>query len=82
MGLEDMIKFTDEVLKFIIDEYTVEPGVRKLKEILFEIVDLSTALETGLGFGIFSCIPAPLEFFLPLLFLTSRFLVQLQYQAS
>ena len=38
MGLEDMIQFTDEVLKFIIDEYTAESGVRKLKEILFEIV--------------------------------------------
>ena len=33
-----MIKFDDEVLKFIIDEYTSESGVRKLKEILFEIV--------------------------------------------
>lgn len=38
MGLEDMINFDDEVLKFIIDEYTCESGVRKLKEILFEIV--------------------------------------------
>jgi len=38
MGLEDMIQFSDEVLKFIIDEYTLESGVRKLKEILFEIV--------------------------------------------
>ena len=38
MGLEDMINFTDDVLKFIIDEYTTESGVRKLKEILFEIV--------------------------------------------
>lgn len=38
MGLEDMIHFTDEVLKFVIDEYTAESGVRKLKEILFEIV--------------------------------------------
>ena len=38
MGLEDIIKFDDEVLKFIIDEYTCESGVRKLKEILFEIV--------------------------------------------
>ena len=38
MGLEDMIKFDDEVLKFIIDEYTCESGVRKLKEILFEII--------------------------------------------
>jgi len=38
MGLEDMIKFDDDVLKFIIEEYTCESGVRKLKEILFEIV--------------------------------------------
>jgi ATP-dependent Lon protease len=38
MGLEDMIKFDDNVLKFIIDEYTCESGVRKLKEILFEII--------------------------------------------
>jgi ATP-dependent Lon protease len=38
MGLEDMIKFDDDVLKFIIDEYTCESGVRKLKEILFEII--------------------------------------------
>ena len=38
MGLEDVIEFNDEVLKFIIEEYTLESGVRKLKEILFEIV--------------------------------------------
>jgi len=38
IGLEDMIIFSDEVLKFIIEEYTLEPGVRKLKEKLFEIV--------------------------------------------
>jgi len=38
MGLEDMINIPDDALKFIIDEYTLEPGVRKLKEILFEIV--------------------------------------------
>ena len=38
MGLCDMIHFSDDVLKFIIDEYTSEPGVRKLKELLFEIV--------------------------------------------
>ena len=37
-GLEDMIFFDDDVLKFIIEEYTLEPGVRKLKEKLFEIV--------------------------------------------
>ena len=38
MGLEDMIEFNDYVIKFIIEEYTTESGVRKLKEILFEIV--------------------------------------------
>jgi len=38
MGIEDMIYFDDEVLKFIIEEYTLESGVRKLKELLFEIV--------------------------------------------
>jgi hypothetical protein len=38
MGLEDMIHFSDDVLKFIIEEYTCESGVRKLKEVLFEIV--------------------------------------------
>ena len=38
MGLEEIIEFKDDVLKFIIEEYTLESGVRKLKEILFEIV--------------------------------------------
>jgi ATP-dependent Lon protease len=38
IGLEGMIHFSDETLTFIIKEYTLEPGVRKLKEKLFEIV--------------------------------------------
>jgi ATP-dependent Lon protease len=38
MGLEGIIKIDDEVLKLIIEEYTSEPGVRKLKEILFELI--------------------------------------------
>jgi SpoVK/Ycf46/Vps4 family AAA+-type ATPase len=38
MGLVDMIHINDETLKFIIENYTNEAGVRKLKEILFEIV--------------------------------------------
>jgi ATP-dependent Lon protease len=38
VGLENMIKISDETIKFIIEEYTLEPGVRKLKEKLFEIV--------------------------------------------
>jgi endopeptidase La len=38
MGLEDIIYFSDEIIEHVIEEYTFEPGVRKLKEILFEIV--------------------------------------------
>jgi len=37
-NLENCIKFPDDVLKFIIKEYTLEAGVRKLKEKLFEII--------------------------------------------
>jgi ATP-dependent Lon protease len=33
-----MIEISDDTLKFIIEEYTLEPGVRKLKEKLFEII--------------------------------------------
>jgi len=38
MGLGDVIYFSDETIDYIIEEYTFEPGVRKLKEILFEII--------------------------------------------
>ena len=38
MGLVGSVNISDEVLKFIINTYTCEPGVRKLKEVLFEIV--------------------------------------------
>lgn len=38
MGMDGVISIGDEVIKYIIEEYTCEPGVRKLKEILFEIV--------------------------------------------
>lgn len=38
IGLEDMIHFPYETIKFIIEEYTLESGVRKLKEKMFEIV--------------------------------------------
>lgn len=36
--LVDTIKFPDEVIKYIIKNYTYEAGVRKLKEILTEII--------------------------------------------
>jgi ATP-dependent Lon protease len=38
MGLQNTINIDKDVLKVIIEEYTLEAGVRKLKEILFEIV--------------------------------------------
>jgi ATP-dependent Lon protease len=38
MGLEDMIHLNNDTLKYVIESYTAESGVRKLKEILFEIV--------------------------------------------
>jgi ATP-dependent Lon protease len=39
MGLnKNVIHFSEENLKYIIERYTCEPGVRKLKELLFEIV--------------------------------------------
>ena len=38
VGLKDVIHFDDDVLKFIIEKYTYESGVRKLKELLFEII--------------------------------------------
>ena len=38
MGLTDVIQISDKVIEYIIHTYTNEPGVRKLKEILFEII--------------------------------------------
>ena len=38
VGLNDVLHFDNSVLKFIIDTYTYESGVRKLKELLFEVI--------------------------------------------
>lgn len=38
MGLVDVIEVPDEAILFIIEKYTNEPGVRKLRELLFEII--------------------------------------------
>ena len=38
MGVQDMISIPDQVLEHIISTYTAEAGVRKLKELLFEII--------------------------------------------
>tara|TARA_Y100000768_G_scaffold388716_1_gene386396 strand:- start:228 stop:3476 length:3249 start_codon:yes stop_codon:yes gene_type:complete len=37
-GLSNLIYIEDEDIKYIIEQYTLEPGVRKLKELIFEIV--------------------------------------------
>ena len=37
MGFENIITLTEDVIKYIIESYTMEPGVRKLKEILFDL---------------------------------------------
>jgi ATP-dependent Lon protease len=37
MGFENIVEITDEIIEHIIVSYTVEPGVRKLKEILFDL---------------------------------------------
>ena len=38
VNFKNVVKIPDDVLTFIIDNYTYEAGVRKLKEILFEII--------------------------------------------
>jgi ATP-dependent Lon protease len=37
MGFENIIKIDENTVQYIIEEYTSEPGVRKLKEILFDL---------------------------------------------
>lgn len=38
VGLSNVLNMDDEIIKYIIENYTQEAGVRKLKEILFEII--------------------------------------------
>ena len=37
MGFENIVELSDEIIEYIIDTYTTEPGVRKLKELLFDL---------------------------------------------
>jgi len=37
MGFENVVELSDEIIQYIIDTYTAESGVRKLKEILFDL---------------------------------------------
>ena len=37
MGFNNVIDLNDKMIEYIIDKYTMEPGVRKLKELLFDL---------------------------------------------
>ena len=37
MGFENIVEIDDKTIEYIIKSYTLEPGVRKLKEILFDL---------------------------------------------
>jgi ATP-dependent Lon protease len=37
MGFENIVEISDDIIEYIIVTYTMEPGVRKLKEILFDL---------------------------------------------
>ena len=37
MGFSDTVQLNDEIIEYIIETYTLEPGVRKLKEVLFDL---------------------------------------------
>jgi len=58
MGLENVIHFSNDVLKFIIDKYTCEAGVRKLKEILFQVVG---EINLDVLNNIHNCLQLPIE---------------------
>ena len=37
MGFENIVDISDDMIEHIIEKYTMEPGVRKLKELLFDL---------------------------------------------
>lgn len=37
MGFDNTVKLSDEVIRHLVETYTMEPGVRKLKELLFDL---------------------------------------------
>jgi ATP-dependent Lon protease len=37
MGFSNIVNISNEMIEYIIDKYTLEPGVRKLKELLFDL---------------------------------------------
>lgn len=48
MGLVGSVVVQDDIIQYIIDQYTFEPGVRKLKEIFFDIIgEINLEILTG-----------------------------------
>lgn len=37
MGFHNTVILTDDIIEYIIETYTIEPGIRKLKEIIFDL---------------------------------------------
>lgn len=37
MGFSNIVQMSEEIIEYIIEAYTLEPGVRKLKELLFDL---------------------------------------------
>jgi ATP-dependent Lon protease len=37
MGFENIVELSEEIIEYMIESYTTEPGVRKLKELLFDL---------------------------------------------
>jgi len=37
MGFDNIVNISDDMIQHLIEKYTIEPGVRKLKEILFDL---------------------------------------------
>ena len=52
MGLIGVVKISDEIIQFLIEQYTFEPGVRKLKELFFDVIgELNLEILSGKRIG-------------------------------
>jgi ATP-dependent Lon protease len=52
MGFENVVEISDEIIEYIIETFTLESGVRKLKEVLFDLfgeINLNILQESSTG---------------------------------
>lgn len=52
MGMYDCVEMSDEIVEYIIENYTLESGVRKLKEVMFDLfgeINISMLRSGGCG---------------------------------